>query len=325
MAAGGSRKAILAAAAANGGIAIAKFLAFLATGASSMLAESIHSVADTSNQGLLILGSSRAERDASERHPFGYGRERYFWSFIVAIVLFLLGGLFALYEGWEKLQHPHAPESLVWAIGVLVVGIGLESYSMRTAIVESNRIRGDRSWTEFIRRSRTPELPVVLLEDAGALIGLVIALVGVSLSLIDPVFDALATILIGALLTVIAIVLAVEMRSLLLGEAATPADVAAIETTIRGEDAVRDLLHLRTQHIGPEDLLVAGKIRLHRDLAFGDIAATIDRIEAAVRERVPVANMIYLEPGIDLDEHERPAETEPSSRADGHGQQPAGQ
>ncbi len=307
MAAGGSRRAILAAAVANGGIAVAKFVAFLVTGASSMLAESIHSVADTSNQGLLILGSSRAEHDATDLHPFGSGRERYFWSFVVAIVLFLLGGLFALYHGWEKLQQPHAPESLGWAIGVLLFGIVLEGWSFRTAIVEADRVRGDRSWFSFVRHARTPELPVVLLEDAGAMLGLVIALAGVSLSLIDPVWDAVATIVIGVLLTVIAIVLAVEMRSLLLGESATPDDVRAIRGAITGDDAVRDLLDLRTQHLGPEELLVAGRLRLAPSTTFGDVAATIDRIETTVREAVPAAEIIYLEPGLDQETDREPS------------------
>lgn len=307
MAAGGGQRAILAAAVANGAIAVAKFVAFLFTGASSMLAESIHSVADTSNQGLLLLGGRRARRDASALHAFGYGRERYFWSFVVAIVLFLLGGLFALYEGVEKLRHPHTLEAPLWAVGVLVVGIAFESWSMRTAIEESRPLLEGRSWTEFIRHSRVPELPVVLLEDAGALIGLVLALAGVGLATItgDPVWDALGTVSIGVLLTVIAIVLSVEMRSLLLGESATPGDVDAIVATIRGDDRVRELLHLRTQHLGPAELLVAAKIRLDDSTSFPEVSATIDELEAAVRGRVPAARMIYLEPGTSHDHHEQ--------------------
>lgn len=307
MAAGGGRRAIIAAAVANGGLAAAKFVAFLFTGASSMLAEAIHSVADTSNQGLLLLGGHRARRAASELHAFGYGRERYFWSFVVAIVLFLLGGVFALFEGVEKLRHPHSLEAPLWAVGVLLVGIALETYSMRTAIQESRPLLEGRSWATFIRRARTPELPVVLLEDAGALLGLVLALVGIGLAIVtgNPVWDALGTISIGVLLTVIAVVLSVEMRSLLLGEAATRADVRRIVDGIRSDERVVDLLHLRTQHLGPDELLVAGKICLDGAMSFAEVAATIDELEEEVRGRVPTARMIYLEPGTARDAHER--------------------
>ena len=226
MSAGGGTKAIIAAFLANLGIAIAKVVGYVFTGSSSMLAESIHSFADTGNQGLLMLGYKLAERDATPQHPFGYGRERYFWAFVVSLVLFALGSVFSVVEGIEKIRHPHALEDLSWAIGILLGGILLEGWSFRTAVVEANHIRGRASWTDFIRRSRSPELPVVLLEDAGALIGLVIALAAVSLADVtgNPIYDGIGTLLIGLLLGAIAIVLAIEMRSLLIGEGARRED-----------------------------------------------------------------------------------------------------
>lgn len=304
MAAGGSTKAILAALFANLGIAIAKFVAFLVTRASSMLAESIHSVADSSNQALLLLGSKRAKREATPQHPFGFGRERYFWSFVVALVLFSLGGVFALYEGIAKLRQPHEIESVAWAVGVLGFGIVLEGYSFRTAIVESNRVRGDRSWTQFIRHSRTPELPVVLLEDAGAMLGLVLALIGVGLASLtgNPAWDAVGTISIGVLLVIIAIVLAVEMKSLLIGESATKEDRAAVVRAVEDSPEIQRLIHLRTQHIGPEELLVTGKVQLLADLSFAEVTEAIDRVETRIRASVPSARIIYLEP--DIYEHD---------------------
>lgn len=300
MAAEGSTKAVVTAMAANAGIAVAKFLAFLVTGASSMLAEAVHSVADTSNQALLLLGGRRAKRAATPTHPFGYGRERYFWSFVVAMILFSLGGMFALYEGVAKLRDPHDITSPGWAIGVLLVAIVFESYAMRTAIVESRKVKGDATWVEFVRRSRSPELPVILLEDAGALIGLVLALAGVGLTLVtgDTTFDALGTCAIGILLIVIAIVLAVEMKSLLIGESATDADLARIEAALVADPRVRSLIHLRTQHIGPDEVLVGAKLELAPDLTVADVAATIDAVEAGLRAAVPAATVVYLEPDL---------------------------
>ena len=300
MATGGGHgtKAVVAALLANAGIAVAKFVGFLLTQSSSMLAESVHSVADSGNQALLLLGGRRARRVATPQHPFGYGRSRYFWSFVVAVVLFALGGLFALYEGYEKLVHPEEVHDPAIAVGILVVGIALETLSFRTAIREAQPLRGSNGWWAFIRHSRSPELPVVLLEDLGALVGLVIALVGVALVAItgNPVWDALGTLTIGVLLVVISVVLAVEMKSLLLGEGATPADVSAIRAAITGDPRVRGLLHLQTQHLGPEELLVAGKIQLDDDLDFPAVVATIDAAESRIRQAVPIARVVYLEP-----------------------------
>ena len=300
MAAGGGTRAILAAFFANLGIAVAKFVAFGFTGASSMLAEAIHSVADTGNQALLLLGGRLARRDATVEHPFGFGRERYFWSFVVALVLFTVGSMFALYEGIDKIRHPHEINSPVWAFAVLGVGIVLESFSMRTAVVESNRVRGSASWVQFVRRSRTPELPVVLLEDLGALVGLVLAMGALAIAVVfdAPVWDGVGTLSIGILLGLIAVVLAVEMRSLLLGEGATADDTAAIQQAIESTNGVRSLIHLRTQHIGPDELLVAAKVAFDPAYTTAQLAEAIDRVEANTRAAVPIARPMYVEPAI---------------------------
>ncbi|MGH3443579.1 MAG: cation diffusion facilitator family transporter [Nitriliruptorales bacterium] len=303
MAAEGGTRAILAAFFANLGIAIAKFIAFAFTGAASMLAEAVHSVADTSNQGLLLLGRKRARRGADEERPFGYGRERYFWSFIVALVLFTFGGLFALFEGIEKLRHPHELGPAAWAIGVLAFAIVAEIFSLRTAVRESRTAKGSAGWWHFIREARSPELPVVLLEDIGALLGLVFALVGVGLAEVtgNARWDALGSVAIGILLTVIALVLTVEMRSLLIGETAHAGEIARIRREIEGSPRIRRLLEMRTQHLGPEQLLVAAKVELDPELGFDDVVAAVDEAERRVRESVPSAVFLYMEP--DLPSH----------------------
>ena len=301
MSASGSTRAILAALAANAGIAVAKFIGFLITRSSSMLAEAVHSVADTSNQALLLLGQRRARREATELHQFGYGRSRFFYSFVVALVLFSVGAIFALYEGYHKVSHPQPLTSPMVAIGILVVAIGLETYSFRTAVVESRPLKGSGSWWQFIRRSRNPELPVVLLEDTGALLGLVFALLGVGLTILtgNPIWDGVGTMLIGALLAVIAVILMVEMHSLLLGESATGEELAAIQSALEGTDRVGRVIHLRTQYLGPEEMLVGAKIALAPTTDLATVAAAIDRAEAAVRAAVPAATLIYIEPDLD--------------------------
>jgi cation diffusion facilitator family transporter len=300
MAAGGGRRAILAAFFANLGIAIAKFVGYAFTGASSMLAEAIHSCADTGNQALLLLGGRLAQRDATDEHPFGFGRERYFWSFVVALVLFTLGSLFAINEGIEKIRHPHEIESPYWAFGILGIGIVLEGFSFRTAVRESDKLRGEASWPTFIRRAKIPELPVVLLEDLGAITGLLLALVALVIAEItgDPTWDGFGTLSIGILLGLIATVLAMEMRSLLLGEGAKGRDVAAIESAIESTEGVEQLIHLRTQHIGPDELLVAAKVNFDASYSMLDLATAIDRVESAVRRAVPIAKRMYIEPDI---------------------------
>ncbi len=290
---------------ANGGIAIAKFVAFLFTGSSSMLAESIHSVADTSNQGLLLLGGKRAQKVADNRFQFGYGRERYFWAFVVAMVLFALGGVFSIYEGIEKIRHPHELESIGWAIGVLLFAMAAEGFAFRTAIKESLKVKGDRTWTDFIRRSRSPELPVVLLEDAGAMTGLVFALIGVGLATItgNPIWDGIGTLAIGILLLVISVILTIEMKSLLIGEAATREHIAIMDATVSEAEHVARVIDLKTQHIGPEDLLIAGKIEFTRGLTQSQVADAIDEVEAELREAIPLKLSIYLEPDLYDPEH----------------------
>jgi cation diffusion facilitator family transporter len=297
----GSTRAIVAAFLANLGIALAKFVAFAVTGAASMLAEGVHSVADTGNQGLLFLGGRRAQKPASAKHPFGHGRERYFWSFVVAVVLFTAGSLFALLEGVEKLRHPHELESPVWAVVTLLVAFALESFSLRTAMRESRARKGDLGWGEFIRFAKVPELPVVLLEDTGALVGLGFALAGVGLAEMtgNSRFDAVGSLGIGLLLGGIAFVLAVEMKSLLIGEAAAPAIQRQICAALEATPGIERVIHLRTEHLGPEELLVVAKIAVAAAMPAGQAAELIDRAEAAVRGEVPEARLIYLEPDVD--------------------------
>ncbi|MGW2842775.1 cation diffusion facilitator family transporter [Streptomyces sp. NPDC001493] len=300
MSASGGTKAIVAALSANLAIAAAKFVAFLFSGSSSMLAESVHSLADSGNQGLLLLGGKKAQRQATPEHPFGYGRERYIYAFLVSIVLFSVGGMFAVYEGYEKIKHPHPIEAWYWPVGVLVFAIIAEGFSFRTAITESNQTRGTLSWTDFIRRAKAPELPVVLLEDFGALIGLVLALggVGISLATDDGVWDGIGTLCIGILLIVIALVLAAETKSLLLGESAGAEQIERIRDAVVDGDTVTGIIHMRTLHLGPEELLVAAKIAVQHDDTATEVANAINAAETRIRAAVPIARVIYLEPDI---------------------------
>jgi cation diffusion facilitator family transporter len=297
---GGNRRAIIAALAANLGIALSKLVGFLVTGSASMLAEAIHSTADSGNQCLLLLGGRRASRAADRSHPFGYGRERYFWAFIVAMVLFSLGGAFAIFEGIEKIRHPHHLDSVGVAIAILLVAVALEGMSFRTAVREARKVKGDAGWAAFVRRSKNPELPVVLLEDAGALVGLVLALAGVAIAHVtdDARWDGLGTLSIGILLALIAVVLAVEMKSLLIGEPALASVEEAIVAAVEADDEVEQLIHLRTEHLGPEELLVAAKVSFAPQLTIRELADAVDRVEASVRSAVPEARIIYFEPDV---------------------------
>ncbi len=303
MSASGGAKAVLAALTANLGIAVIKFIAFVLTGSSSMLAEAVHSVADSGNQLLLLVGGKQSRRPANAEHPFGYGRDRYVYGFLVALVLFTLGGLFALYEGIHKITDPHHVDSPLIAIGVLVVAIALESWSFRTAIQESRSLKGDASWPQFIRRAKVPELPVVLLEDFAALIGLSLALLGVGLSAIfdQPVWDGIGTAAIGVLLIGVAVVLIIETKSLLLGESASPAAVSRIQAALVGApgSGVLRVIHQRTMHLGPDEVLVAAKIAMSPQASLATAAAAIDAAEARVRAAEPSARVIYLEPDVD--------------------------
>ncbi len=300
MSAGGGTRAIVTAFFANLAIAIAKFVGFAVTGSSSMLAESVHSAADTGNQALLILGNKRAERAATTQHPFGYGRERYFWAFVVSLVLFSLGSLFAVFEGIEKIRHPHEIESLGWALGILAFALVMEAMAFRTAFKESKQIKGRHSWPSFIRRARVPELPVVLLEDFGAMIGLVFAFIALLLAEFtdNARWDGVGTLSIGILLGAIAIVLAVEMKSLLIGEGALPEQIERIEAALKDQHDVQRLIHMRTQYLGPEEMLVAAKLQFSADMSVSQLADAIDSAEAAIRDVEPIATMIYLEPDL---------------------------
>lgn len=302
MSATGGNRAIIAAFLANMGIAIAKFLAWFVSGSASMLAEAIHSVADSGNQLLLLLGGRQARRQADREHPFGYGRERYVYAFVVAIILFSVGGLFSIYEGIDKLNHPHELENVWIPIGVLLIAIVLESFSLRTAIRESNHVRlPGQSWVSFVRHSKAPELPVVLLEDIAALTGLVFALLGVGLATIthNPIFDAIGTLFIGVLLIVVAIVLGIETKSLLVGEGATDADHDRIVAAIEDGSEVDRVIHIKTLYLGPDELLVAAKVALPADEPLLDVATRIDTVEKRIRAAVPIARAIYLEPDVD--------------------------
>ncbi|MGH3491616.1 MAG: cation diffusion facilitator family transporter [Sciscionella sp.] len=296
----GGRRAVLAALSANAGIAVAKFVGFAVTGSSSMLAEAVHSVADTANQGLLLFGRKAAQRQPDARHPFGFGRERYFAAFIVALLLFSVGAIFAVYEGAEKILHPAEVSAPLVAVVILVVALGLEGYSFHTAVGEAVAAKKDAGWWTYIREATAPELPVVLLEDSAALIGLVLALLGVGVSTLtgNPVFDGLATVLIGVLLAVVAIVLIVEMKSLLIGEGANAGLLAEIVAELESGTVAR-VIHIRTQYLAPDELLVAAKIAMHGRPGIGEVAAAIDDAELRVRAKVPEAALIYLEPDLD--------------------------
>lgn len=297
---GHGTKAIFAALFANLAIAIAKFVGFLITGASSMLAESVHSVADSGNQALLLLGGKRAAREADEEHPFGYGRDRYFYAFLVALVLFSVGGLFSLYEGQHKLSAPEELDSPGIAIGILVFAVVAEAFSFRTAIKESRPLKGEDSWWGFVRHAKVPELPVVLLEDFAALLGLLLALGGIGLAVFtgDPRWDAVGTLGIGVLLLAVAVVLAVEMKSLLVGESASKQSVTAIRGALVGHGIAR-VIHLKTMHLGPDELLVAAKVALEPAADLAAVATAIDDAEARVRGAEPKARVMYLEPDLD--------------------------
>ena len=309
MATEGGTKAVVAALLANTGIAITKFIAFALTGASSMLAEAVHSVADAGNQVLLLVGGRRAQRKATPEHPFGYGRVRYVFAFVVAIVLFSVGGLFALYEAFHKYEetrdgHPNELLEGDWwwvPIVVLVAAIIMEIFSFRTAIVESNRVRNGKSWVQFVRRAKSPELPVILLEDLGALVGLVFALIGVGMALItdNAYWDVAGTAAIGLLLVVIAVILAIEMSSLLIGEGAAEDNVKKILAAATAGDDIGRVIHLRTLYTGPEELLVAAKLAVRTDQTGEQIAAAIDAAEQRIRAALPEATHIFLEPDID--------------------------
>lgn len=300
MSTSGSSSAVIAALLANLGIAVSKFVAFIFTGSSSMLSEGVHSVADSGNQVLLLIGRKQARRAANDEHPFGYGRSRYVYAFIVSIVLFSLGGIFALYEGWHKIVHSEGLKSPQWALCTLVVSLILEGLSLRKAVQEANRVRAAAPWRQFIRGAKAPELPVVLMEDVGALLGLVFALVGVTAAVVtgDGRWDGIGSLAIGGLLVVIAIFLAREMNSLLIGESGTAEHIAAIHRALEAGSDVERVIHLKTLHLGPDELMVAAKIAIRHDETAASVARAINGAESRIRSAVPIARVIYLEPDI---------------------------
>ncbi|WP_025156021.1 cation diffusion facilitator family transporter [Leifsonia aquatica] len=306
MSASGGTRAIVAAFSANLGIALTKFIAWFFSGSSSMLAEGVHSLADSGNQLLLLLGGRKAKRQADREHPFGYGRERYVYAFVVSIILFSVGGVFSLYEGFEKLANPHPLDNWWLPVLVLLIAIGLESFSLRTAVHESRPHKKGMSWPQFVRRAKAPELPVVLLEDVAALTGLVFAFIGVGLTVLtgNGVWDAVGTLLIGALLIVVAVILGIETKSLLVGEGASDADVAAIEGAILGGGEVERIIHMKTLYLGPDELMVAAKLAVPGEQRLADVAAAIDTVERRIRDAVPAARVIYIEPDVWIDPNE---------------------
>ncbi|MDR8410177.1 cation diffusion facilitator family transporter [Nonomuraea sp. 3-1Str] len=294
----GSEEATLAALAANVGIAVSKFVAFFFTGSSAMLAEGIHSTADSGNQLLLMLGRRQSAHKPSRAHPFGYGAVRYFYGFLVSVVLFFGGGLFALYEGYEKIIHPHPLESWPWAIGVLLVAIVMEGLSLRTAVRHSNEVRAGRSWARFVKEAKAPELPVVLLEDTAALAGLAFALAGVTLSLVtgNTAFDGMGSVAIGLLLVIVSFTLARETKSMIIGEAASPAVLGAIEDVLHSDPSIRSFTELRTLHLGPDDVLVAARVIMPAEQGVNEASRALADTERRIRDRVPLATTIYLQP-----------------------------
>ncbi|WP_084104921.1 cation diffusion facilitator family transporter [Demequina sp. NBRC 110056] len=313
MSAEGGTKAIIAALSANLGIGVTKFIAWGLTGASSMLAEGIHSVVDSGNQVLLLVGKRKAARAADDTHPFGYARNRYYYAFLVAVMLFTLGGLFSLFEAWQKWQDPEPLEGWVWVpLVVLLIAMALEGSSLRTAVKEGNQVRGGLGWFSYIRRSRSPEIPVILLEDTAALIGLLCAFFGISMTIItgDGIWDAIGTALIGILLIVVAVILARETKSLIMGESVTPDDLERIRGAFAASP-LTDVIHLRTMHLGPDDVMIAAKVGVEHGVSVDQLAEHIDRAERLIREVVPAARLIFIEPDLRRDPASASALTPP--------------
>jgi len=296
----GGTRAVLAALGANLGIAVTKFIAFLITGSASMMAESVHSLADSGNQVLLLVGRRRSRRAGTEQHPFGFGLESYFYAFVVAVVLFTVGALFSVYEGVHRITHPEKVSDPVVALAVLGVAIVLESLSLRTALAASASELRSRGLRRFIQQAKAPELPTVLLEDMAALAGLLVALVGVTMATVtgNGRWDGAGSLAIGLVLGFVAVVLAIEMKSLLIGEAATAATERAVVLALEDGPEIEQVIHLRTLHLGPDSLLIAAKVAVRASASGASIAQAIDAAEQRVRAAVPIAEVIYLEPDL---------------------------
>ena len=313
MSTSGGNRAIVAAMLANLGIAVTKLIAALFSGSGAMLAEAVHSFADTINQVLLLIGGRRSRKEADEEHPFGYGRARFLYGFLVAIILFSVGGAYSIYEGVHKLQNPEPLEVPWLPIAVILVSMVLEGFSFRTARQESLPFKGSGSWVSFIRRAKAPELPIVLLEDTAALTGLGFALLGVGLTIItgNPVFDAIGTLFIGALLIAVALILGIETKSLLIGEGASPENVATIRNALNAHPTVESLIHMKTLYLGPDELMIAAKVAFPKATRLVEIATAIDALEADIRAKIPAARVIYIEPDL----YHPPGEGNPATDA----------
>jgi cation diffusion facilitator family transporter len=296
--AGGSKKVVFAAGAANLGIAVAKFVGAALTGSSAMFAEGVHSLVDTSNQGLLLLGMKRSQKPADARHPFGYSREIYFWSFVVAVLLFGAGGAVAIYEGIHKLHAPEAIESPLVNYVILIVAIALELGSFLVALKEFRAVTGGRHWWTAVREAKDPVLYTVLFEDTAALVGLVVALVGLGLAhLLDmPALDGVASIVIGAVLIVASLILARETMGLIIGEAALPGVLADVERLIRAGEGVEQVRDINSVHLGPHDIVVTAAVDFNDGLSAGDVERSIAAMTAAVMAAQADVKRVYLAP-----------------------------
>lgn len=294
-----SLKSVLYALGANFGIAIAKSVAAVITKSGSMLAEAIHSFADCGNQALLLWGMKSAKTKADDDHPLGYGKAIYFWSFVVAVLLFSVGGLFSVYEGWHKLHSTEALHRPEIALGVLLFGIVLESISMRACMREVNKVRGGRSWFRWFRESRQAELVVIFGEDLAALCGLTLAFGAVLATMLtgNPLYDALGSIAIGVLLIVVAVFVAVEVKALLVGQSAEPPMREAITAFIGMALSVEEVLNVITLHFG-DDIMVAVKARFKETHSVGQLAHEINNLEKALKEEFPHVKWVFFEPDI---------------------------
>jgi cation diffusion facilitator family transporter len=301
--------AVLGALIANGLITVLKFIAAVITGSSGMMAESLHSLADTTNQVFLLLGLRFYKRPASEKHPFGYGKERFFWSFIAAIFIFGVGASYALYEGFNKLWHPHPPENLAWAYWVLGISLVLESGSIALALYQEIREAHHEglSFVQYLRESKDPTAKTVIFEDTAALLGMIIAGVGIYLtdhqvgpSLFEgqppgAFWDGAASMTIGVVLAIVAFSLARSSRGLLLGEAAIPKSVERIRQAILSHEQVCEVVELLTMHLAPKQILINAHINFRNELATDDIERAVKEVEALIKKAEPKVDMIFLE------------------------------
>lgn len=304
--------------AANAGIAVAKFVAAYLSGSTTMMAEGVHSVADTANQGLLWLGIVLSARRADDRHPLGRSAEAYFWSFIVALLLFFLGGVFAIYEGAHKLGHKEATGSPWVAVGVLLVSLLMEGGSFLVAFKEFRKEKGDATYREALFEGKDPVIPIVLLEDTGAVVGLALALVAVVITFItgDSRVDAVGSIVIGVLLCCIGLVLARDTKSLLIGEGITPAMKAQVVKIVEGVPGVESVRQLLSLHIGPSNILLALKVRFASTFSLADVERTTNELEARVREDIPEMKRIFVEPDSEYDPALDPGDEAEAKSAD---------